>query len=256
MNKSGKTVAIIVSRMGSSRLPGKALMEIGGEPMAGRIIERVGKSPSVDEILIATSTLPEDDPLEAFAKSRGVRCFRGSPDDVLGRITEAARFAEAETVLDLMGDNPLVHSEMVEDVIDFFRKEDCDFASSVTTEFPHAPKEMPKFPIGLRVQVMTMACLEKCEELAASDEHREHATKYIFDNPEHFKVAYYPADGKYASMNRPELTFAVNYGANLELDRKIFAEASAEDPDFGMEAIVRTFDAHPEWAHLMGPQKE
>jgi len=249
-----KVVAVIVSRMGSSRLPGKALMDIGGEPMAGRIIERVGKSPSVDEVLIATSTLPEDDPLEEFAQSRGIRCFRGSPDDVLGRITEAARFADADVVLDLMGDNPLVHSGMVEDVIAFFRSEDCDFASSVTTEFPHAPQDMPKFPIGLRVQVMTMACLEKCEKLAAADEHREHATKYIFDHPEYFKVAYYPADGKWAAMNRPELTFAVNYRENLELVRNVYREAVQKEENFGMEQVLEVFDAHPEWKYLMGPQ--
>lgn len=254
--KPGNTVAIIVSRMGSSRLPGKALMDIRGEPMAGRIIDRVSQAPSVDEILIATSTLPEDDPLEEFAARRGVRCFRGSPDDVLGRITEAARFANADTVLDLMGDNPLVHAKMVEDVISFFRENDCDFASSVTTEFPHAPEEMPKFPIGLRVQVMTMACLEKCEKLAAEDEHREHATKYIFDHPEQFKVAYYPADGKWSALNRPELTFAVNYGANLELVRKIYDEAVKSDGNFGIRKVVEVFDEHPEWAPLMGPQKE
>lgn len=255
MNETGKTLAIIVSRMGSSRLPGKVLMDIEGVPMAGRIIERVSRADSVDEILIATSTLPEDDPLEEFAISSGVRCFRGSPDDVLGRITEAARFARAETVLDLMGDNPLVHAEMVEEVIQFFRSEDCDFASSVTTEFPYAPKQMPKFPIGLRVQVMTMDCLNKCENLAGSEEHREHATKYIFDNPEQFSVSYYPAAGRWADLNRPELTFAVNYGENLELVRKIFGEAAINDPDFGMEKIVQVFDSHPEWGHLMGPQE-
>ncbi|MEM0966808.1 MAG: glycosyltransferase family protein [Verrucomicrobiota bacterium] len=252
---SENTVAIVVSRMGSSRLPGKALMDICGEPMAGRIIERVSLAPSVDEVIIATSTLPEDDQLEEFAKSRGVRFFRGSPDDVLGRITEAARFAEADIVLDLMGDNPLVHSEMVEDVIEFFRRTDCDFVSSVTTEFPHAPKEMPKFPIGLRVQVMTMACLEKCEDLAASEEHREHATKYIFDNPEHFKVGYYPASGKWQELNRPELTFAVNYGVNLDLIRKIYSVAVKDDPNFGMHTILRVFEENQEWIPLMGNQK-
>lgn len=253
---NNKTVAIIVSRMGSSRLPGKALMEIGGKPMAGLILERVSRAPSVDEVIIATSTLPEDDALEVFAKESGIRCFRGSPDDVLGRITEAARFSGAETVLDLMGDNPFVHSEMVEEVVSFFRNRDCDFASSVTTEFPYAPRDMAKFPIGLRVQVMSMACLEKCEELAASDEHREHATKYIFDHPEHFKVAYYPADGKWENMNRPELTFAVNYGANMDLVRKIYDEAVQLDPNFDIRKVVEIFDAHPEWTPLMGPQAE
>jgi len=247
-----KVTAIIVARMDSSRLPGKALEDIGGQPMIGRIIDRVGHSRSVDEILIATTTLSTDDALEAYAQSAGVRYYRGSSDDVLGRITNAARYANGEIILDLMGDNPLVHAELVDDVVAWYRENDYDFVSSVTTEFPHAPKDMPKFPIGLRVQAMSIDCLEKCEKIAHSDEHREHATKYIFDHPDKFRVGYYPADGKWAKLNRPDLTFAVNFRENLEMIRKIYQIGTAKEGDLTMDRIVEIFDQNPELARLMG----
>lgn len=251
-NMKEKVVAIIVARMDSSRLPGKALEDIEGKPMIARIVERVGRASSVDQIMIATTTLPSDDALQDFADKEGLACFRGSENDVLSRVLEAAKASQGDIILDLMGDNPLIHPDMVDEIVSFYRANSYDFVSNVTVEFPHAPKSMPKFPVGLRVQAMSVTCLENCDRLAQSPEHREHVTKFIFDNPKNFAVGYYPAEGKWAKLHRPELTFAVNFRENLEMIRKIYQIAGKEKNDLSMDGIIEIYDKNPELSQLMG----
>jgi spore coat polysaccharide biosynthesis protein SpsF len=103
-----RVVATISARMGSTRLPGKVLMPLFGEPVLARIVERVSRSKYFDDIVIATSTNSGDDAIEAFCKERGYRCYRGSEDDVLARVYEASISCDADIVYRGMGDSPLV----------------------------------------------------------------------------------------------------------------------------------------------------
>ena len=102
-----KNVALIAVRLSSSRLPRKAVKPILGRPMIARMVERVQAAPSIDEIVIATSTHEEDDDLERLTRELGIGCYRGSLDDVLGRIHAAAEASGADRVIELLGDNPL-----------------------------------------------------------------------------------------------------------------------------------------------------
>jgi spore coat polysaccharide biosynthesis protein SpsF len=247
-----KTVALIAARMGSSRLPGKSLMPVMGKPMLERLIERGRKARSLDEIVIATSDLPDDDAIERFAAESGVPCFRGSSDDVLARITGAAESQNADLVVELLGDNPLVHANLIDDTLAFFRAGDYDYAASATNEFPHCPAAVKKFAIGVRVEVFTMAALRRCAAEADQPHYREHATSYMTHHPDRFRLGYFPADGKWESLNRPELTFAVNVEKNLDLVRRVFEACAPVDEDFSLQAALAAFDAHPEWRALMG----
>lgn len=139
--------------MGSSRLPGKTTKRILGRPMIERMIERVRHSRHLTDVVVATSTNPEDDPLEILARRIGVGCFRGSPDDVLARIDGAVRSAGADLIVELLGDNPLVHASLIDDVVEFHRVGNYDYSASVTAEYPHAGPQVQKFPVGVRVQV-------------------------------------------------------------------------------------------------------
>jgi spore coat polysaccharide biosynthesis protein SpsF len=248
-----KTAAVIAARMGSSRLPGKCLMPVLGRPMLERMLERIRVSRHLGEVVIATTELAEDDAIAALAARLGVGCFRGSVHDVLGRISAAAAATRADEIVELLGDNPLVHADLVDDVVEFFRAGRFDYAASVTTEHLHAPPALVRFPIGVRVEVFTPRVLAECARTAREPRHREHTTSFIYEHPERFRVGYFEARGRWAALHRPPLTFAVNYAQNLELVRRIFERCHPADPTFTLGDVVRAFDADPALATLMGP---
>ena len=254
MRRFLKTTALIVARMGSSRLPGKAMLPILDKHMIERMIERVRYSRYVSEIIIATTELIGDDVLASLAKRVGVGCFRGSVDNVLGRIHGAIASTRADLIIELLGDNPLVHSDLIDDVSDFYCTNGFDYAASVTTEYPHAGPELAKFPTGIRVQVYTPAVLDRCEQLANTPYHREHSTSYIYEHPETFKLGYFEAKGKWAELNRPELTFAVNYQKNLELVRLIFEGCYPQNANFSLGQVLAFYDENPTLRTLMGAE--
>ena len=247
-----KIAAIIACRMGSSRLPGKSTLPILGKPMIERMIERVRQSRYLGEIVIATTDLPEDGMLAELAQQIDVGCFRGSANDVLGRMNAAAGVLDADLIVELLGDNPLVHADLIDAVIDFYRAHELDYAASVTTEYPHAAADVPKFPIGIRVQVFPPAVLERCEKSAHDAYHRENSTTYIIEHPEQFRLGYLEAKEKWDKLYRPELTFAVNYAKNFELVTRIFERCYPRDPNFSLTDVVDTFDADPNLRFLMG----
>jgi spore coat polysaccharide biosynthesis protein SpsF len=238
--------------MGSSRLPGKTTKLILGRPMIERMIERVRQSRYIGQTVVATSTSGEDDELEALAARIGVGCFRGSPDDVLERVDSAAASTSADLVVELLGDNPLVHADLIDDVIEFHRAGGHDYSASVTTEYPHAGTEVRKFPVGVRVQVFSPAVLHRSALEARSAYHRENSTTYIYEHPDVFRLGYVEARGKWDRLCRPELTFAVNYQENLDLVSRIFERCYPANSNFTLFDAVRAYDADPALQPLMG----
>jgi spore coat polysaccharide biosynthesis protein SpsF len=246
------TLAVIAARTGSSRMPGKVLQPILGKPMLERMIERVRQSRYVDDIVIATSTLQEDERLVDFARAVGVNVFRGSPDDVLGRMHGAVSEHGPDLVVELLGDNPLVHADLIDDTVDRHQEGRFGYTATVTNEYPLAPAGAAKFPIGIRVQVFPPAMLARCEAEARTPAHREHSTSFIAQHPERFGVGYLEARGRWADLHRPDLTFAVNYKENHELVAAIFERCYPEDTNFSLHAAVRAWDENPVWHPLMG----
>ena len=248
-----KVTALIAARMGSSRLPGKVMMPILGKPMLERMIERVRHSRYVNQIVVATTDLPEDAAIETLATRCGIECFRGSAQDVLGRINEAAAAYAAEVVVEMLGDNPLVHADLIDEVIEFYKKGRSDYVANVTSEYPHARANIKKFPIGIRVQVFPLSVLNRCARLAHDPRHREHSTSFIYEHPEVFRLGYFEAKGRWRDLNRPSLTFAVNYQENLEMIRRIFERCYPIDPNFPLSAVIHTLESDSPLRHLMGP---
>ena len=249
-----KTLALLAVRLGSSRLPGKAMMPILGKPMIEHMIERIRHAKSIDEIMIATTTNAADDALETLADRLGVLCFRGSSEDVLGRMSAAAASTDADLIVEMLGDNPLVHSELIDDVVAFYHEQGVDYAANVTVEYPHAGSDVAKFPVGIRVQAFSPAALATCNRLVTSPEHREHSTSYIYEHPETFSLAYLEAKGKWAALHRPELSFAVNYRANFELVKFIFEQAYPKNSNFSLHEVIKIWDANPQLLPKMGAQ--
>jgi len=254
MTDSTKISALIAARMGSSRFAGKSLADLHGKPMLERMVERIRASERIGQVVLATTELAEDDPLEAWAESIGVGCFRGSADDVLGRLRSAADAFEMETIVEMLGDNPLVHSDLIDAALDVFGAGDFDYVATLTDEYPNADKALKRFPIGVRVQVFSMDTLRRCEELANSLYNREHATTFIAEHPDIFKTGFVEADGVFAELNHPKMTFAVNHRENLDLIRGIFKACFDENSNFSVGQAITAYQNDETLKSLMGEQ--
>ena len=232
----GKTVAIIQARMGSSRLPGKVLLDLGGQSMLSRVLNRTGRAPGLDELVVATTTEPGDDALQAFCEHSGVRCFRGDPYDVLDRYYQCAKMVDAEMVVRITADCPFIAPEEITRVLKAFQKGSYDF---VANRLP--PPFKRTSPIGMDTEVVSFANLERAWQEAKEPYEREHVMPYFYDTPGRFRVK--------LVQRRPSLghlRFTVDTPEDLALARDVFAAFDNRD-DFTLEDLLAANGRHPEW---------
>jgi spore coat polysaccharide biosynthesis protein SpsF len=176
-----KIVAIVQARMGSTRLPGKVLMDLLGEPVLVRDINRLRRSELLDEIVIATTTQSSDDPIASLCEERGWLYFRGDENDVLDRYYQAGLASHADVIVRITSDCPLIEPKIVDRVIRrFLDSSDIDYASNTLP-----PRS---FPRGLDTEVMTFSALERAWTEDKDPKLREHVTPYIYRNPETFRI--------------------------------------------------------------------
>ncbi len=247
--------AIIVARMGSARLPGKNMMKIMGAPMAELMVERVAASKLVDKIVIATSSDQSDNALENLANRLGIGCYRGSLLNVMERIYGACVACGCDNIVELLGDNPLVHSDLIDDVISFYLNGKYDYAATLTKEYPVEQRNLKLFSVGLRVQVYSKVVAgqySKYPEYIRNES--KHPCAYIFDNPDVFRVGYFEAKDKWGFMNSPELTFAVNYQKNFDLIKAIFEKNYANDKNFTLNKVYKQLQEDKLLYSLMGAE--
>jgi spore coat polysaccharide biosynthesis protein SpsF len=229
------TVAIIQGRMSSSRLPGKILMDIGGEPMVVRVINRVRRAQTVEHVVIATSDDTSDDPVEALCSTRGVPIYRGSQFDVLDRFYQAALLFQASTVIRVTADCPLIDPGEIDHVVRTFHEQQVDFAAN---RLP--PPWKRTFPIGLDIEVCTFDVLTRAWHEAGEEHHREHVMPYIYEMPDRFKVLVldYPFD--YGNLR-----WTVDTQADLDVIRLIYNHFSNQDT-FSWLEILDLYEQQPE----------
>lgn len=177
-----KIVASIQARLGSSRLPGKVLKEICGKPMLHWQVERIRRSRLIDNVVIATSTNPLDDEIEAFCHENSIDCYRGSEDDVLNRIASLIRDLNVNLHVECYGDSPLTDPQLIDEFIGYYLKyqDQVDFVSSTIKT---------TYPPGLEVVVYPGTVLDKLEqELPSNDPMREHVGYNITRFPDTFRL--------------------------------------------------------------------
>lgn len=233
---TSKVCVTIEARMTSSRLPGKVLLPLAGEPALKRMLDRVKPAEYVDEIVVATTTNPEDDPIVALCERDGTKYFRGSEDDVLSRVLESARSVGADIIVELTGDCPLVDHRHIGMVIDLFARENCDYASNTHDRGT-------AFPNGFDVQVFPVRVLEEVDALTDDPIDRVHVSYYIYTHPERFSCASLVATDK---MCWPELEVTLDEEGDYDLLNAIFSRLLPTDPLFSAEAVIDLLKAHPE----------
>ena len=178
-----KTVLIIQARMKSSRLPGKVMMPLAGKPMLEWVIERASRSKRIDTVMVATTTDVSDDPIEIWGREHQVMISRGSHFDVLDRYYQAALSAEADVIIRVTADCPLIDAELIDRLFDFYQKEEADFAAN---RLP--PPWHRTYPIGLDAEIVSMPLLKKAWESAEEKYEREHVMPWFYDTPGRCKV--------------------------------------------------------------------
>lgn len=236
-----KIVAIIQARMGSTRLPGKVLLKLQGKSVLEHVIERVKQATLIDEIIVATTTLPEDDVLAAKAMRYGVRVHRGSSDNVLSRYYEAAKKAEAQVVVRITSDCPLIDPFVINHVIEMY----YHTANQLVTNVGTNPNERT-FPRGLDVEVFSFEALEKAHNQATKDYEREHVTPLIYDLHQNH-ISCYVNEVNYAKYR-----WTLDTTADLELISEIYTCLYHGRHDFYLHDIIKLFKEQPQLFEING----
>ncbi len=242
--------AMLIARLSSTRLPAKNIKQILGRPMIELLAERVSQASSIDQVMITTSDQPSDDPLEELAERIGIGCYRGSLDNVMERISGAATATDCDHVVEILGDNPFVHSELIDDVVGLHLQGDYDYVANITNEYEQADSKLKRFSLGIRVQAYKRKLAEAYVDYPDTDNY----SAYMFNNPDVYKVGYLEAAGKWSFANRPDLNFAVNYKKNFEFANRVFVENYANDKNFTLESIYQQLDKQADLLELLGPE--
>lgn len=174
-----RVIAIIQGRMTSSRLPGKILADIAGQPMLQRVFTRTSRSATVTETIFATTTDPSDDPVAEYCEFAAIPFTRGSLFDVLDRYYQAAKLAKAEVVVRVTADCPVIDPILIDDVVNTLIDGEYDFACN---RLP--PPWHRTYPIGLDTEACTFVALDKAWKEAKGPQHREHAMPYFYEGVE------------------------------------------------------------------------
>jgi spore coat polysaccharide biosynthesis protein SpsF len=253
-------VAIIQGRMGSSRLPGKVLLDITGKPMLQHVIERTSRARAIDAVIVATSSDPADDPIADFCAGLGVPCTRGSLHDVLDRYYQSARAQHASIVVRITADCPLIDPSLIDETVQFVATAGSlgkvDFAAN---RLP--PPFRRTFPIGLDVEVCTFPALQRAWQESTESFHREHVMPYLYQG-----VQLTPVEGSVSTGLSPHgfhiallnhqpdlgsLRWTVDTSEDLHFVREVFARlANLEKPDFNWYDILGILEKEPDLARI------
>lgn len=230
-----RTVAIIQARTGSTRLPGKVLMPLLGEPLLGHVVRRTRAAASIAEVAIATTTLGDDDPIVELGRSIGCPVIRGSEMDLLSRYLLAARETGADRVVRITSDCPLIDPSLIDDVVAALDREAADYASN---SLP--PRTYPR---GLDAEIVTLGALETADAEDRDPTSREHATPWIRSHPERFRLVRV-AGAVDLSAHR----WTVDTPEDYELVRRIYDAIG--DAAFGWRQALAVVEANPAWSDL------
>src|SRR5580700_8079304 len=229
------TTAIIQARMSSTRLPGKVLLDLAGEPMLARVVERTRRARTIDRVIVATTIESEDEPIAELCRAQGWAVSRGSRDDVLDRYYQAAIADRADPIVRITSDCPLIDPEIIDCVV---KRLDgtVDYASNIN------PRRT--FPRGLDVEVFTFAALWTAWREDREPTGREHVTPFLYRHPERFRIALVESGRPEAASHR----WSVDTPEDYELLRRIYEHF--RDDDFGWQDVLALLADHPQWVEL------
>lgn len=233
-----KIVATIEARMTSSRLPGKVLLPASGIPMLQHLVNRLRAVPSLDGIVLATTTNETDDALEAFAGQMDINCFRGSEEDVMSRVIGAAASVNADLVVEITGDCPIIDPQIIEQTITLYDANSADYVSNA---------HIRSYPDGMDTQVFLLETLKHSASMTEDQLDHEHVTLHIRNHPEIFRHVHLVAPPE---LYWPELGLTLDEPADYELLKRIIEHFENTNPLFNCLDVIRLLREKPEWVAI------
>lgn len=230
-----KVVIVVQARMSSSRLPGKVMMPILGKSLLARMIERLSMIRNEVTIVIATTQQPEDDVIAAEATAMAIPYYRGNLDNLLDRHYQAAKIHNADIVLKIPSDCPLIDPRIIDHMITFFINHPSDYLSNL---------HPATWPDGNDVEIMTMDCLQSTWQNAKRPLELEHTTPYIWENPHLYHIGNVSWDtGKDYSMSH---RFTIDYQEDYLFIKRVFEELYPAKNNFSCHDIIDLLERKPE----------
>lgn len=235
-----KIEIFVQARMGSTRLPGKVMMQVLGKPLLGHLLERLKVSREANAVVVLTSSNPEDNVIERFCHEEGVLCFRGPEEDVLTRFHLAAKKRLPDAIVRITADCPLMDPEIVDNLIRTYR--------DTFPKYDYISNTMERtFPRGLDVEIVSFKALDRAFKEALEASEREHVTMYFYRHPEIFHL-YNIASQQLASLSR--LRWTVDTSEDFALIQLIIENLYPNNPNFRFQDIVDLLAIHPDWSQL------
>jgi spore coat polysaccharide biosynthesis protein SpsF len=230
-------LTVIQARRGSSRLPDKVSMDLCGATLLERMVERVMRAKQVGTVVIATTTDPYDNPIQDICERRGWNCFRGHPTDLLDRHYQAAAAFNADSVVKIPSDVPLIDPA----VIDLVLTE----ALSSPNQYDFVSNLHPgTWPDGMDVEWMSMPVLHTAWKEATLPMEREHTTPFIWERPDRFRIknVEWPSGLDWSMSHR----FTIDYPEDYTFIKTVYEALWPQNPTFGLEDILNLLEQQPE----------
>jgi spore coat polysaccharide biosynthesis protein SpsF len=240
-----ESLVVVQARLCSTRLPGKILMDLAGEPLIVRMVERVARMKTPARIVVATTTDPADDALVSVCRAAGFEVFRGHPTDLLDRHLAAARRSGAVVVAKVPSDCPLIDPMVIDAIFARFEEKDSDYSSNL---------HPASFPDGNDAEIMSVEALEHAFREARLDFEREHTTPFLWERPERFRLSNVAweerADGRPGRDYSMSHRWTIDYPEDYEFIRRVYEALYPADPAFGLYDILDLLDRRPGLAEI------
>jgi spore coat polysaccharide biosynthesis protein SpsF len=237
-NYKVRTIATIEARMTSSRLPGKVLMSASQKPMLLHLVDRLKSVPSLDDIVIATTLNQADNAIVDFALEHSINFFRGSENDVMSRVIESAEKFQAEVIVEITGDCPIIDPQIIEQTIQMFKVNDADYVSNA---------HIRGYPIGMDTQVFLTKTLIKSSLLTNDLLDREHVTLHIRNNPQIFSHLHLVPPPE---LYWPDLGLTLDELSDYELLKIIIEHFYQDNPLFSCLDVLKFLKSRPDLLNL------
>ncbi len=230
-----RVVAIVQARMGSTRLPGKVLLDLAGKTVLGRVVERLRRVAAITAVVVATTDSVRDDAITDECRRESVAVFRGSEDDVLDRYYQVANWSGADVIVRITADCPLIDPEVTGETIDAFLSTRCDYASNFLQRM---------YPRGLDTEVFTARALSQAWREASQAYQRAHVTPYIYQHPELFQLTSVSGSADYSHHR-----WTIDVREDYELIRSLYDRVAGKI-DFGWRDVLGILQREPQLVEL------
>ncbi|MFC1866659.1 cytidylyltransferase domain-containing protein [Thermodesulfobacteriota bacterium] len=229
-----RKVAIVQARTGSTRLPGKVLIKIKGKTVLEHLLDRLSFVERIDETVVATTDNPGDKKITELVKKLGLACFEGSEEDVLSRFLGAAEQFNADLVIRISADCPLIDPIIVDNIINLHLEKGGDYSSNVLKR---------TFPKGIAAEVFPTELLERLAIITQDKLHREHVTSFVRENPSRFEINSYE---NHSGLYNPDWRWVLDTYDDLQFVLAVYDRLYNDNGFFGSEEVLELINNVPE----------